>query len=90
MRYNSVRPIWDERCFCFDPHPRPILPLNGEGEEGEKMNPEIVAVEQQDAELQERVAVLIEDHARPAEQIINEQMIERDEGNGTSTPRFLP
>jgi hypothetical protein len=54
------------------------------------MDPKIVTVDQQDAELQERVAVLIEDHARPAEQIINEQMMERDEGDGTSTPRFLP
>ncbi len=44
----------------------------------------------QDAELQERVTTVIEDHALPADQILNEQMTEHEEGDGTSTPRFLP
>jgi len=46
--------------------------------------------EMQDVELQERVATVIEDHTLPADQILNEQMTEHEEGDGTSTPRFLP
>ncbi|MEW6403707.1 MAG: hypothetical protein AB1649_18080 [Chloroflexota bacterium] len=50
------------------------------------MNPQ----KMQETELQERVAIVIEDHALPAEQIMNEQAAEREESDGTSTPRYLP
>jgi hypothetical protein len=62
----------------------------GEGKDGEEMNAQVIVTKEQDAELQERVTLVIEDHARPAEQIINEQTMERGESDGTSTPRFLP
>ena len=54
------------------------------------MNTEIVTDKVQDAELQELVITVIEDHTRPAEQVISEQATEHEESDGTATPRFLP
>ena len=54
------------------------------------MKTQIGSVETQDAELQERVSLVIEDNARPADQIINEQTAQRDENENQSTPRFVP
>ncbi|MBI5838999.1 MAG: hypothetical protein HZB19_02745 [Chloroflexi bacterium] len=54
------------------------------------MNVQTNLIEMRDAELQERVAVVIEDNARPAEQIINEQNTERDADENSSAPRFIP
>ena len=54
------------------------------------MNTQIVSTEMPDAQLQERVAAVIEDKARPAEQIINEQTAEREAKENFSAPRFVP
>lgn|GEM_PF-1641672 len=44
----------------------------------------------QDAQMQERVAAAIEDHALSAGQIISEQMTEHEERGNPSPPRFIP
>lgn len=54
------------------------------------MNADNSKVEMLDAQLQERAGLVTEDNARPAEQIINEQMTERAENESTSAPRFVP
>lgn len=54
------------------------------------MNTENTQIEMRDAPLQERAAAVIEDNARPAEQIINEQTAEREDGGDSSAPRFVP
>jgi len=54
------------------------------------MNAQNTQIEVQHAHLQEGAAVVVEDHARPAEQIINEQMAEREDEGNTSAPRFVP
>jgi hypothetical protein len=54
------------------------------------MNTQKISINLQDAQLQERVAVVIEDNARSADQIIHEQNAERDANENLSTPRFVP
>jgi hypothetical protein len=54
------------------------------------MNTQTDFVEIQDAQLQERVTVVVEDKARTAEQILNEQAAEREADENTSAPRYLP
>jgi len=70
------------------PHPQPL----SQRERGEwrKMNTQNISIEIQDTQLQERVAVVIEDNARPAEQILTEQASEHEVNSHTSAPRYLP
>jgi hypothetical protein len=62
----------------------------GRRERRRKMNTQTDFVEIQDAQLQERVTVVVEDKARTAEQILNEQAAEREADENTSAPRYLP
>ncbi len=70
------------------PHPQP-LSLWEKGE-WRKMNTQNISIEIQDTQLQERVAVVIEDNARPAEQILTEQASEHEVNSNTSAHRYLP
>jgi hypothetical protein len=53
------------------------------------MNTQNNFVEIQDAQLQERVLILIEDRTQTAEQVLNEQAAEHNVDK-TSAPRYLP
>lgn len=54
------------------------------------MNTQVNDVEIPNAQLQERVAVVVEDQARPAEQILQDQAAEHQADKNISTPRYLP
>jgi len=54
------------------------------------MNTQINLIEIPDAQLQERVSSVVEDKARTAEQILNEQAAEHEADKNISTPRYLP
>jgi hypothetical protein len=54
------------------------------------MNAQNISIEIQDAQLQERAVVVIEDNARSAEQILTEQASEHEVNNNASAPRYLP
>jgi hypothetical protein len=75
--------------LSLTPTPLPV----GEGQEvrvKRKMNTPINFIEIEDAQLQERVAIVVEDNARTAEQILTEQAEEHKPNENISTPKFLP
>jgi len=61
-----------------------------ENKQGERMDTQIALIEMKDIQLQEGLSLVIEDHARPAEQVLGEQATERDHLGNLPAPRFVP